>query len=216
MAQRCRVCSHAKLAEIEARLRKDESVADLSREYGMTRFALYRHRDGHLKLKTEGAVKKKTEGEVKKITYRPGDVPPRKLWRSPVRRAGNPQQRFLDAYVEFGNVKAAADVACVPQKQVYRWQEHDEQFVFKMREAEQKALAILEAEARERATKGAKLVREVWRGDRLIEKVIEWRPSDTLLIKLLQAIAPEKYGDKLAVTQTQLVKAIEQSVWETV
>jgi hypothetical protein len=59
-------------------------------------------------------------------------------------------------------------------------------------------------------------VREVYRGDQLVERVVEYRPSDTVLVKLLQALKPEKYGDKLAVTQTTLVKTLDQVAWEAV
>jgi hypothetical protein len=126
------------------------------------------------------------------------------------------KDRFLETYAATGNLSQAVTAAAVTRKTFYRWQEHDEQFVLAFREAEQRALEALEAEARERATKGGKLVREVWRGDVLIERVIEWRPSDPMLIKLLQALAPEKYGEKLQVTQTQIVKALDHEAWEAV
>jgi hypothetical protein len=56
----------------------------------------------------------------------------------------------------------------------------------------------------------------VWRGDRLIERVIEYRPSDPVLIKLLQALKPEVYGERLQVTQTQIVKALDHEAWEAI
>jgi hypothetical protein len=59
-------------------------------------------------------------------------------------------------------------------------------------------------------------VREVYRGDQLIERIVEYRPSDAVLVKLLQALRPDKYGDKLAVTQTQIVKTMDSAAWDAV
>jgi hypothetical protein len=92
---------------------------------------------------------------------------------------------------------------------VFSWQEHDEQFAQAFHEAETEAVEALEAEARERATTGSKLVREVYRGDRLIERIVEYRPSDAVLVKLLQALRPEKYRDRSEVSVTQpIVKVV--------
>lgn len=63
------------------------------------------------------------------------------------------------------------------RKRIYEWQEHDLEFAAGFREAESQAIEALEAEARTRATNGAKIVREVWRGDRLIERIVEYRLS---------------------------------------
>jgi hypothetical protein len=60
-----------------------------------------------------------------------------------------------------------------------------------MNQAETEAVEALEAEARERATRGGKLVPEVFRGDALVERIVEYRPSDTVLVRLLQALRPE-------------------------
>ena len=128
----------------------------------------------------------------------------------------NARERFLDAYARTGNLSQSAAAAGVGRRTVYGWQEHDEEFALHFREAESEAVELLEAEARERATNGAKLVREVYRGERLIERIVEYRPSDTVLVKLLQALRPDKYGDKLAVTQTQIVKTIDAEAWDAV
>jgi hypothetical protein len=113
-------------------------------------------------------------------------------------------------------VTRAAAVAGVARKRIYEWQEHDLEFAAGFREAENEPIDALEAEARTRATSGAKIVRDVWRGDRLIERVVEYRPSDSVLVKLLQALKPDKYGDKLAVTQTQIVKTMDCAAWDSV
>jgi hypothetical protein len=126
------------------------------------------------------------------------------------------KQRFLERYRASGNLSQAASAAGVGRKTVYQWQEVDEQFSLRMREAENEAIDALELEARERATAGSTLTREVWRGDRMVERIVERRPSDAMLIKLLQALRPEKYGDKLAVTQTQIVKTVEKDIWDAI
>jgi hypothetical protein len=138
--------------------------------------------------------------------------------RAQQRRASLPSTKaqFLAAYAETGSVTRAAAVAGVTRPRIYEWQEHDLEFAAGFRDAETQAIEALEAEARTRATSGAKIVREVWRGDRLIERVVEYRPSDAVLVKLLQALKPDKYGDRLAVTQTQIVKTIDSNAWEAV
>ena len=126
------------------------------------------------------------------------------------------KQRFLEEYAQSGNLKQSAAAAGVGRRMAYTWQEHDEAFALAFREAELEAVEALEAVARERATTGSKLVREVYRGDRLIERIVEYRPSDAVLVKLLQALRPEKYGDRLQVTQTQIVKTVEKDIWDAI
>jgi hypothetical protein len=125
------------------------------------------------------------------------------------------KDRFLEAYAQTGNVSAAAASAGVGRRTVYAWKKHDEDFAQRFREAEQQAVELLEAEARTRATTGSKLVREVYRGDRLIERIVEYRPSDAVPVKLLQALRPDKYGDRLALTQTQIVKTMQTQIVKT-
>jgi hypothetical protein len=133
------------------------------------------------------------------------------------RRAGSVdvRQRFLEADARTGNVSQSALEAGIDRRSIYAWQESDKQFVLAMREAESQAIELLEAEARTRATSGSRLVREVWRNDRLIERIAEYRPSDAVLVKLLQALRPEKY-DELAVTQTNIVKSVATEAWESI
>ena len=114
------------------------------------------------------------------------------------------------------NLSQSAAAAGVGRTTVFRWREHDEAFNAAFNQAEIEAVELLEAEARERATKGTKLTRRVIRGGRLIEEVEEWRPSDAMLIKLLQALRPDKYGDRLSVTQTTIVKTIDSEAWDAV
>src|SRR5262249_34994794 len=112
------------------------------------------------------------------------------------------------------NLSQSALRVGVARKTIYQWQEIDPQFVLAMREAETEAVELLEAEARERATTGSKLVRRVYRNGSLIEEIHEFRPSDAVLVKLLQALRPEKYGDRL--TQTQIVKTMDSAAWDAI
>jgi hypothetical protein len=218
---------------VDERLRGAAEVVlpPLARELGVTRFALMRHRDRHLtaavdipsieasqqQLHQPDGIPKATEREASSDdAYHPNRVS--RSVRANRRRVGRAdvKQKFLEAYRTSGNLSHSAAVAGVGRRTVYTWQEIDEQFSLQMREAENEAVELLEQEARTRATSGAKLIREVWRGDRMIERIVEYRPSDTVLVKLLQALRPDKYGDKLSVTQTQVVKTVEKDIWDAV
>jgi hypothetical protein len=204
MPERCTVCAHEKLVLIDKRLTvKRTPIVHLATEYGVTRDALMRHRDRHLHVQTET----------------PPPTPLKLDLRTRVaRRTPNPnaQEDFLEAYRTSGNFSHSARQAGVTREKVLWWQETDEQFSLAFHRAEIEAVEALEHEARERATMGAKLLRRVIRNGRVIEEVEEWRPSDAVLVKLLQALKPEKYGDKLALTQTQIVKTIDAEAWDSV
>lgn len=107
---------------------------------------------------------------------------------------------FLKHFAEYGNVTAAAKAAGVERNTVYVWQERDDQFVAAFREAEIMATETLEQEARRRAVEGVEKQRRVFdnRGN-LIDEYTEYQYSDTLLIFLLKARAPEKYRDRIGV-----------------
>jgi hypothetical protein len=132
------------------------------------------------------------------------------------RRNGSAREIFLEAYRTSGNLSQSAAAAHVGRGMVYRWREDSDEFNAAFNQAEIEAVELLEAEARERATKGTRLLRRVLRGGRVVEEVEEWRPSDAMLIKLLQALRPEKYGDKLSVTATTTVKTIDSEAWDAV
>jgi hypothetical protein len=88
------------------------------------------------------------------------------------------KKAFLDQFAIYGNISTAAQRAGCERRTIYKWQEHDDEFASAFREAELQATEALEAEARTRALLG----------------------SDTLLIFLLKARAPEKYRDRYDVT----------------
>lgn len=106
------------------------------------------------------------------------------------------KKAFLDHFRVHGNVTAAARVAGVERTNAYRWQEHDDQFAAAYREAEIEATETLEAEARRRAVEGVEKETGVYHRGQLIATQTEITYSDTLLIFLLKARAPEKYRER--------------------
>jgi hypothetical protein len=111
------------------------------------------------------------------------------------------KKTFLEHFAEFGNISAAARHAGIERHSVYNWQEHDNDFAIAFQQAEIASLEIMEGEARRRAVDGVGSQRRVYdnRGN-LVDEYTETKYSDTLLIFLLKARAPEKYRDRYDVT----------------
>jgi hypothetical protein len=135
---------------------------------------------------------------------------------APTKYPLDPQTAFLTSYAANGDLAAALKAGGILRGEFHKWQEMDEAFAMRFHTAEAEAIEALEAEARTRAVAGSKLTRRVYRHGLLYEEIHEWRPSDAMLTKLLQAHKPEKYGDKLTVTQTTVVKAIDADAWNSV
>ena len=74
---------------------------------------------------------------------------------------------------------------------IYAWQEHDQEFLLAFHEAEVQSTESLETEARRRAATGVE--EPVYQGGVQVGTVTKY--SDTLLIFLLKARAPEKYRE---------------------
>lgn len=221
MPRRCSACGHPELQRIDDAIRRPGAVySNIGLEYGIDREAISRHAKAHVRPVL-----------VKDPTPPPGpadqpigDKPPRAPRKIRTARSKEPitarelaeaKEAFLEHFAANGHLAWAAAAAGVTRAVVRQWQEHDEQFSLHFNEASNDAVEALEGEARERAVRG-KMIREVWRGDRMVERIVEWRPSDTLLVKLLQALKPEKYGDKLAITSTTTIKAIDAQAWDSV
>lgn len=208
MAQRCGVCAHPRRKEVDVLLRGIYNVSDLALQLAVTRFTVMRHRDKHLP-----PLEPRTVERTEQLpSPEEGEPPPPPKHNAPV----DPQTAFLTSYAANGDLKAALKAGGITRPQIRRWQEHDEAFSQRFHTAETEAVEALEAEARTRAVAGSKLVRRVYRHGLLYEEIHEWRPSDTMLTKLLQAARPEKYGDKLTVTQTTVVKAVDAEAWNAV
>lgn len=110
------------------------------------------------------------------------------------------KKRFLEHFAEYGNVTAAAKAAGIERNTVYVWQERDDAFVAAFREAEIKATDVLESEARRRAVEGVVTETPIYIKGELVNTIVETKYSDTLLIFLLKARAPEKYRERFDVT----------------
>jgi hypothetical protein len=113
------------------------------------------------------------------------------------------QEKFLKTFANNANVRAACFVAGINRSQVYRWQETDEQFSFRFKQAEADANDMLRAAAWKRGVEGVdkpvvsmgKQVRVD--GKPLMERVY----SDNLLSLLMKARMPE-FRDKSQVDAT--------------
>src|SRR5580765_1760406 len=209
MAQRCGVCAHPKREEVDEILRGRHNASRIAQDLGVTRFSVQRHREKHLSPKTQSQVQYEPEAES-------GNEPqPQEGARRRNARV-DPQTAFLTSYAANGDVQKALKAGGITRVQLRKWQEVDEAFSLRFHNAETEAIELLEAEARTRAVAGSQLVRRVYRHGMLYEEIHEWRPSDAMLTKLLQAHKPEKYGDKLTVTQTTVVKAIDADAWNSV
>lgn len=109
--------------------------------------------------------------------------------------------KFIEHFREYGNVSTAVALAGIERRAtVYDWQEHDDQFAAAFREAEIVATENLEHEARRRAVEGVESTKGIYdRQGNMIAEETETKYSDTLLIFLLKARAPEKYRENRTV-----------------
>lgn len=117
------------------------------------------------------------------------------------RQSAHLKKRFLEVFAEHGIISHAADAVGIDRNSVYYWQEHDDQFAAAFAQAEIHATEVLESVARRRAVDGVDKQRRVYdsRGN-LIDEYTETTYSDTLMIFLLKARAPEKYRDRHDIT----------------
>lgn len=214
MAQRCQVCAHPRVQEVDQALRGKHNVSHLALELGVSRQSFRRHRDNHvLALGPPQPAAATVPPPSHQPAPEPPAAPPPPL---PPTETADPQTAFLTSYAASGDLKQALADAGATRPTLRKWQEHDEAFVLRFHQAEVEAIEVLEAEARVRAVAGSRMVRRVFRQGLLYEEIHEYRPSDAMLVKLLQAHKPDKYGDKLTVTQTTVVKAIDAEAWESV
>jgi hypothetical protein len=103
------------------------------------------------------------------------------------------KKRFLASFRMTGNITESCEAVGIGSRTtIYNWQEHDDVFAAGFREAEIQATERLESEARSRAMDGTE--KPIYQGGVLVGTVVE--KSDTLLIFLLKARAPEKYRER--------------------
>ena len=115
------------------------------------------------------------------------------------------KEKFIVALSELGNVKAACKRAGVQRrKTAYDWREADAEFAAAWAEAEIVATETLEAEAWRRAVRGVRSTKTIYFKGESIGQQVETEYSDTLLIFLLKARAPDKYRDTVRQEHTGL------------
>ena len=100
------------------------------------------------------------------------------------------QRAFLAAFAERGNVQAACLASGVGRRTIYHWLEDDEGFARQFDDARQTATDVLEAECRRRALQGVS--EPVFYQGKEVGRV--QRYSDLLLLALLNAYRPERFG----------------------
>lgn len=122
------------------------------------------------------------------------------------------QATFIEAFAIYGNIVRACVEINIPRRTVYNWKakgedgKHlDPEFMKLYEVARKEAVAVLEAEAWRRAVDGESTPITV-AGER--EEVD--KKSDTLLIFLLKAHAPEKYRDRYDVNLGGKVEHVGQ------
>jgi hypothetical protein len=214
MGQRCLVCGHPEAKAINAELGK-VAIPTLAERFGVSRFALERHRERHTAAESLHKARSKTPPPPRRQpvvddtsdTHRGVTAEPKRTTRATVASVDARKQVFLAEFARHGNISAAAIAAGIGRSSVYKWQETSDSFALAFREAETMAVERLELEAYTRATEGSRLVRKIYRNGELVETVEETRPSDSVLIRLLAALRPEKFGDRVAVTQTSIVRS---------
>jgi hypothetical protein len=108
--------------------------------------------------------------------------------RSPKKK----QKEFLSYFCDLANVSKAAKKAKIGRRTVYDWIENDSEFEKEYDKANRIALGVLEDEATRRAVEGTN--KPVWQAGKRMGTIKEY--SDTLMIVLLKARAPEKYKER--------------------
>jgi hypothetical protein len=209
MARRCSVCNHAQAKAINAELGR-VAIPTLAERFGVSRFSLERHRERHTSAESLHRARSKTPPAARRVVVEARPESPATEQPEPMQRgrAVDARQRvFLAEFSRHGNISAASATAGISRGSVYKWQETSDQFSAAFREAETMAIEKLELEAYNRATDGSRLVRKIFRNGELVETVEETRPSDSVLIRLLMALKPERYAERLSVTATQIVRS---------
>jgi len=124
------------------------------------------------------------------------------------RAYGKVKRQFLELLATTGNITYSAKAVAIDRRTIYKWQETDPIFAAGMRQAEIEATEALEREAWRRATEGTPVTRANYYRGQLVGEDRRIEYSDTLLLALLRARAPERYRDKLDVNVQQTIKAI--------
>jgi hypothetical protein len=112
------------------------------------------------------------------------------------KRAEEARRLFLGALSKGASVSAAAAVAKVDRRTVYKWREKAADFAEEWDDQVEVGTDVLEDEARRRAVQGVR--KPVYQGGQLVGHVQEY--SDHLLTILLRGRRPEKFRERLTTT----------------
>ena len=188
------MCAHPQAAAIhDALTRREPPVVHVARQYGVSRDALNRCARAHLAL----ASRPRPPGGLPRGRPPGGDA-------RRIETSARARERFLHAYALYGNITTAAKAAGIGRATVYVWQEHIAGFAEAMTAAGHEATEVLEQEAWRRARDGTP--EPVYQHGREVGTV--QRYSDALLMFLLKARAPERFGAKLDVTMSPTIKTV--------
>lgn len=123
------------------------------------------------------------------------------------------KEAFLEKFRRHGNVTwAAREIGLKHRDTVYSWLEHDEEFAAGFRGAEIEATETMEAEAYRRGIQGTE--KPVFHQGVVCGTVQEY--SDTLLIFMLKARAPEKYRERQDIKHSGQIEHIHMDAARTV
>lgn len=121
-------------------------------------------------------------------------------------RKPNPKKAaFLAAYRTCGMVTRAAEAAEIDHSSHYRWLQSDPEYAEEFEQAQRDSCSVLEAEARRRALEGVS--EPVYQMGQCVGHKQKY--SDTLLIFLMKANNPSKFGDRI---ETRHSGAVAQPV----
>lgn len=109
----------------------------------------------------------------------------------------NRQDRFLKVLATVGHISAACKAIKISTVAVHYWRRDDPEFDAKLLAAQEAYEGMLTEEATRRAVKGVEKAIFNKEGEQI---GVEIKYSDTLLIFLLKAVNPEKFRDKLILT----------------
>lgn len=110
------------------------------------------------------------------------------------RQARHLKAEFLTRFRVHGNISAACrEIGMTNRTEVYRWQEHDDEFAAEFQQAEIEATETMEREAYRRAVEGTE--EPIYHQGDQVGSVRKY--SDTLLIFMLKARNPSKYRERV-------------------
>ncbi len=102
--------------------------------------------------------------------------------------------RFLELFTSTGSISKTCDLLGMVRRTFYHWKKGDPEFRKKFEEADEMCLGMLEDEAHRRAVLGVD--KPIYQGGKMVGYQREY--SDTMLIVLLKARAPQKYKERFA------------------